>query len=162
MQSPTHVKQRRRIHTSCACIFMRKTTRKKDPKLKMHLRRTLVHKVKGQTQKSVVMLLLPLLLLLLSLLLLLLFQLQTISLPCSFLVGCEVQWAPFPHFIRANVMSQGSVSHPSLLSSPPTPSHPLTHPPSSIYPSTYLSTFSLPCRHRVIASHPTSLWHHKT
>lgn len=69
------------------------------------------------------------------------------------LVAEEVPWAPFPHFIRANVMSQDpSLNRPPPPPTPTSPTHPSVHPTISPPP---------PSRLCVIVWSETSPWHHE-
>lgn len=152
VQSPPHVKQRRSIHANCACILTGSWTKTKTriQHWRIHLRRFLVHKVKGQTQTAKEAgegirsdaaaasssSSLP--------------ALNTLSLPCSFLVGCGVQWAPFPQFIRANVMSEDQSPPPSPHLHPHLPTHRHSPLPTPVHPAISVFIFSLPPRQRVI------------
>lgn len=164
VQSAPHVKQRRSIHANCVCILIRtkkigeeipQKNKKRIPHWRIHLRRNLVHKVRGQTQtkrgwrQNLVKLLF-------CFFLVLLLQIYT-HLSSFLLLGCEAQWAPFPEYIRAKVMSQ-HLPPPT----PPTQTHISipTFPPITTTHSFSLHGISslMSLCHQMF--HPTSLRHH--
>lgn len=157
VQSPPHVRQRRSKQASCACIVMRVQTQR-IPRWRVHLRKNLVHRVKGQTLKQAGERLcsdaaasssssssssLPAS-----------NNASFLPLSCSFPVGCEVQWAPFPQFIRANVMSEDQPPPPSSPLFISSPFYPPTNTATSIHSLLHLIPLPSLC-HRFIRRHFT-------